>query len=125
MHSPRKQGFLPGGIAGVCNEARILFLRLLGEHRSGLGEIRRLPEKVTGQARLIGMRNTRTLEVGERVTISHGGRHTSEGMVTDNNPASSLIYVDGYACERYKVEGRITHDPAVCPNYALTLVTEI
>jgi hypothetical protein len=25
-------------------------------------------------------------------------------MVTENNPASSLIYVDGYAYERYKVE---------------------
>jgi len=25
-------------------------------------------------------------------------------MVTENNPASSLIYVDGYAYERYKVQ---------------------
>jgi hypothetical protein len=72
------------------------------------------------------MRNTRTLKVGERVTISHGGRDTSEGMVTDNNPASSLIYVDGYAYERYKVERPdYTHDPAVCPNNGLTLVIEI
>src|SRR5438105_1073037 len=55
----------------------ILFVRLLGEHRSGLGKIRRVPEKVAGQARLIGMRNTRTIKVGERVTISHGGRDLS------------------------------------------------
>jgi ribosomal protein L24 len=50
------------------------------------------------------MRNTRTIKVGERVTISHGPRDTFEGIVTENNPASSLIYVDGYAYERYKVE---------------------
>jgi len=50
------------------------------------------------------MRNTRTIEVGERVTISHGPHDTFEGIVTDNNPASSLIYVDGCAYERYKVQ---------------------
>ena len=50
------------------------------------------------------MRNTRTLKVGERVTISRGGGDISEGKVTENNPASSLIYVDGYAYERYKVQ---------------------
>lgn len=36
-------------------------------------------------------------------TISHGACDTSEGMVTENNPASSLIYVDGEAYERFKV----------------------
>lgn len=82
----------------------ILFVRLLGEHRSGLGKIRRLPEKIAAQARLIGMRNTRTIKVGERVTISHGLSDTFEGIVTENNPASSLIYVDGHAYERYKVQ---------------------
>jgi ribosomal protein L24 len=50
------------------------------------------------------MRNTRIIKVGERVAISHGGRDTSEGTVTENNPASSLIYVDGNAYGRYKVE---------------------
>src|SRR3954470_14307632 len=78
--------------------------RLLAGASIRLGKLRRLPEKVAGQARLIGMRNTRTLKVGERVTVSHGGRDTSEGMVTENNPASSLIYVDGYAYERYKIQ---------------------
>ena len=50
------------------------------------------------------MRNTRNIKVGERVAISHGGRDPSEGTVTENNPASSLIYVDGHAYERYNVE---------------------
>ncbi|MFL6350905.1 MAG: hypothetical protein ACJ74Z_03525 [Bryobacteraceae bacterium] len=54
------------------------------------------------------MKNTRTIKVGERIAVSHNGRGACEGIVTENNPASALIYVDGHPYERYQVLGR--HD---------------
>ena len=86
--------------------AKAIFLLLEAQFASvPIRGVRPSNRSAHGQARLIGVRNTRTIKVGERVTISHGGRDTFEGMVTENNPASSLIYVDGYAYERYKVQG--------------------
>jgi hypothetical protein len=49
------------------------------------------------------MKNTRVLKVGEPVTVEHAGRGTSQGLVTENNPASCLIYVDGRPYERCDV----------------------
>ena len=61
---------------------------------AGCGSTRSIEQK---------MRNTRTIRVGEHVTVSHGSRGTFEGVVTENNPASSLIYVDSCAYERHEV----------------------
>jgi len=55
------------------------------------------------------MKNTRTIKVGERVAVSHSGRAAFEGIVTENNPASALIYVEGRAYQRYEVRGRHDH----------------
>ena len=49
------------------------------------------------------MRNTRTIKVGERVIVPDKTRGTFEGIVTENNPASALIYVNEFAYERYAV----------------------
>jgi len=49
------------------------------------------------------MKNTRTIKIGERVVVSRAGRGSFEGMVTENNAASWLIYVDGRAYARCDV----------------------
>ena len=49
------------------------------------------------------MKSTRTIKVGERIAVSHNGRGAFEGIVTENNPASALIYVEGHPYERYEV----------------------
>jgi hypothetical protein len=49
------------------------------------------------------MKNTRTIAIGERVTVSLARRGSFEGMVTQNNAASWFIYVDGRAYARCDV----------------------
>src|SRR5690348_17260820 len=56
-----------------------------------------------------GMKNTRTIKVGERIAVSHNGRGAFEGIVTENNPASALIYVEGHPYERHEVLGLHDH----------------
>jgi hypothetical protein len=53
-----------------------------------------------------GMKNTRTIKVGERIAVSYNGRGAFEGIITENNLASALIYVEGQPYERREVLGR-------------------
>jgi hypothetical protein len=55
------------------------------------------------------MKKTRTIKVGERIAVSHNGRGAFEGIVTENNPASALIYFEGRPYERHEVLGRHDH----------------
>jgi hypothetical protein len=68
-----------------------------------------------------GMKKTRTIKVGERIAVSHNGRGAFEGIVTENNPASALIYVEGHPYERHEVLGRHDHRRiSSCPEHAPT-----
>jgi hypothetical protein len=49
------------------------------------------------------VKNTRTIKIGERVTVSLLRKGSFEGMVTENNAASWFIYVDGRAYARCDV----------------------